>query len=134
MTKRTVLPVCFVAFALLAAAALYAHLTAAPACGSDAALRRVSEILRDQFHFDSTFVNNVRTVSGGYFSDSHECSAQVTQIRGNVSASDMPWRELRYWIAQRDAAMPPDITVKVGGGTPLAAPPPSIWKRLVRRL
>ena len=134
MTKRTVLPVCLVAFALLAAAALYAHLAAAPACNSDAALRRVSDILRDQFHFDSTFVNNVRTVSGGYFSDSLECSAQVTQIRGNVSASDMPWRELRYWIARRDAAMPSDITVKVGGGTPLAPPPPSIWQRLVRQL
>jgi hypothetical protein len=24
--------------------------------------------------------------------------------------------------------------VKVGGGTLLAAPPPSLWKRLVRRL
>ncbi len=119
-----------VAVAGVAAVAIFQHTRAAPGCDSEAALRRVSEILRDRFQYDSTFVNNVRTVSGSYFSERHECSAQVTPVRGNVSAADMPWRELHYSIAQSSASTPPNITVRVGGDTPLAPPKHSLWTRL----
>ena len=83
-----------VAFVLLGATGLYAHMRAAPGCDSGQAQRTTYQILRDKFHFDSVFMNDIRTVSGGYFSDQRECAAQVTEIRGNVNASDMPWHEL----------------------------------------
>jgi hypothetical protein len=130
LTARRTLPVALVGAVVLGAAGFYAHTRAAQACDSDQALAKVNQTLRDDFHFDSMLVNNVQTVSGNYFSDRRECSAEVTQIRGNVSASDMKWRELRYWIAQNDPSASPTITVKVGDGIPLAEPTPSLWKRL----
>jgi hypothetical protein len=129
LTVRRALPVALVGAVVLGAAGFYAHTRAAPPCDSDQALGRVYQTLRDDFHFDSMLVNNVQTVSGNYFSTQRECSAEVTQIRGNVTASDMKWRALRYWIAQ-DASASPTITVKVGDGIPLAEPTPSLWKRL----
>ena len=130
MTARGTLPVAFAAVGVLAAGGVYAMQWAAPGCDSETALRQVSEILRTQFQYDSTFVNNVRTVAGSYFSEQHECSAEVTPVRGNVSASDMPWRELHYSIVQRNASSPPDITVRVGGDIPLAPPKQTLWTRL----
>jgi hypothetical protein len=130
LTARRALPVALAAAIALAAAAVYAYSRAAQACDSDQALAKVYQTLRDDFHFDSMLVNNVQTVSGNYFSTQRECSAEVTQIRGNVTASDMKWRALRYWIAQKDASAPPTITVKVGDSTPLAEPTLSLWKRL----
>jgi hypothetical protein len=130
VTARTALSIGLVAFASLGAAGLYAHRYAAPACDSEQALGRVYEIPRDEFHFDSVLVNNITTVSGGFFSDRHECSAEVTEIRGNVNASDMPWREVRYWIVPGDKSERSAITVRLGGGVPLAEPTPSLWKRL----
>ncbi len=130
MKARRTLPVALVAAVVLAAAGAYAYTRAAPACDSDQTLGRVYQALRDQFHFDSMLVNNVQTVSGNYFSTQRECSAEVTQVRGNVSASDMKWRDLRYHIAQDDASASATITVKVGDGIPLAEPTPSLWKRL----
>ena len=130
MTARGTLPVAFVAVGVIVAGGVYAKQWAAPGCDSEAALRQVSDILRQQFQYDSTFVNNVRTVSGGYFSERRECSAEVTQVRGNISASDMPWRDLRYSIAQRDASTPPEMTLQIGGDIPLAPARQSLWIRL----
>ena len=95
---------------------------------------RVSAILRNDFHLDSLLMNNVRTVSGGYFSDSRDCSAEVTQIRGNVDASGMPWRAVRYQVVDRDKPRRPTITVELGGSVPLAAKVPSLWKRVLAYL
>ncbi len=131
VTRRTARLLGLVAFVLLGAIGLYAHIRAAPDCDSDQAQRTTYQVLRDEFHFDSVFMNDVRTVSGGYFSDRRECAAQVTEIRGNVNASDMPWHQLRYWIARNDNAARADITVKVGGAMRLAAPPLPLWQRLL---
>jgi hypothetical protein len=129
-----ILSIGFVAFASFAAAGLYAHRDAPPTCDSEQALSRVGEVMRDEYHLDSTFLNNIRTVSGGFFSDSHECSAEVTEIRGNVNASDMPWREVRYQIVRREKSEHADITVRLGGAVPLAGPSPSLWARLIAHL
>jgi hypothetical protein len=123
-----------VALALLGAVGFYAHERASPACDSEQAMDRVSAILRNDFHLDSLLMTNVRTVSGGYFSDRHDCSAEVTQIRGNVDASGMPWRAIRYRIVHPDQSQRPAITVELGGSVPLAAKRPSLWKRLLAYL
>jgi hypothetical protein len=124
----------FIACASLGALALYAHRSAHPGCDGGPTLDRVAEILRNDFHLDSIFVNDVKTVSGGFFSDSHDCSAQVTEIRGNVNASGMRWREVRYRIGYRDQSQRPIITVEMGDYVPLAGPPPSLWTRLLAYL
>ena len=125
---------CFVAFTSLGAAGLYAHRNAPPTCDSEQAWRKLSDVLRDAYHLDGMFLNNVETVSGGFFSDNHECSAEIAPIRGNVNASDMPWREIRYRIEQRDNSGRFSITVKLGGAVPLAVPSPSPWARLLAHL
>ena len=119
MNVRMTLSIGFVAFASVAAAGLYAHRDAPPTCDSEQALSKVGEVLRDEYHLDSTFLNNIQTVSGGFFSDSHECSAEVTPIRGNVNASDMPWREVQYQLEQREKPERFSITVNLGGAVPL---------------
>jgi hypothetical protein len=134
LTPRVGLRSGLVAFALLGAAGMYAHSNIPLSCDSEEALRRVTEILRDEYHLDSIFVNNVRTVSGGVFSGSHDCSAEVVEIRGNVNASDMPWRGIRYRIVRQDQPPRPAITVELGGYVPLAEPTPSLWTRLLVRL
>jgi hypothetical protein len=120
----------FAAAASFGAAALYAHGRAAPACDSEPALDRIYALLHSQLHLDSIFVNDVKALSGGYFSDNRDCSAEVTAIRGNVNASDMPWRSIRFHIVRQDGSQPPAITLNVGDQVPLAEPPPSFWSRL----
>lgn len=119
------------AVAALLGAALYAHRNAPPSCTSQDALVRVSAILRDQYHLDSVFMNDVRTVSNGFFGDTYQCSAEVTQIQGNVNASSMPWREVVYRIVYRGRFEPPAITVDLGGAVPLASPEQPFWTRLL---
>lgn len=130
MRARTILSIGVFAVASLGAATLYVHGSGPPTCDSDRAIARVYAVLRDQFHMDSMFVNNIETVSGGFFSDQHECSAEVTQIRSHVNASDMPWRAIRYWIAPTDRSGQATVTVELNGAIPLAGPPPSLWHRL----
>ena len=113
---------------------LYMHRDAPLTCDSQQALNQVSKVLRDEYHFDSTLINGVKTVSGGFFSHSHRCSAEVVQIRGTVNASDMPWREVRYQIVRLEKSVDSDITVSLGGNVPLAGPPPSLWTRLLAHL
>jgi hypothetical protein len=97
-------------------------------------LDKVDAVLRDDYHLDSIFLNNIRTLSGGLFSLSRECSAEVAEIRGNVNAADMPWRELRYRIEEHDRATDPAISVTLGGSVPLARPAPSLWETLLEYL
>src|ERR1022692_3904220 len=87
------------------AAVLYTDRDAPLTCDREQALAQVSEVLRDEYHFDSTLINGVITISGGFFSHSHQCSAEVAQIRGNVNASDMLWREVRYQIVRREKSV-----------------------------
>jgi len=132
VTVRTILT-CGVAVLALAGG-LFLRGNASPGCDSEPALHRVTDVLRDQFHLDGVFVNNVRTVSGGLFSDRRECSAEVAVIRGNVNASDMPWREIGYRIDRQATSDDPAITVTLGGDVPLAKPVPSLWERLLAYL
>jgi hypothetical protein len=131
LASRLLVSIGFAALASLGAVALYAHARAAPRCDSELALNRVSDILRTEFQLDSVFLNDIRTVSGGWFSVRRECAAQITEIKGNVSASNLPWQDLRYSIAPGPMAEHADIEVKLGGGVPLAAKQKSLWKRLV---
>ena len=134
MTVRTILLIGLAVSGSAEAVALYIHRNAPLTCDSEQALDRVSKVLRDEYHLDSTLINGVRTISGGFFSDSHECAAEVTQIRGNVNASDMPWREVRYEIVRREKSAPSDITVSLGGAVPLARPTPTLLTRLLAHL
>jgi hypothetical protein len=128
------LTVGFVAVASLGAAALYMHRKASPSCTSVQALDRVSEILRDDFHLDTVLMNNITTVSGGFFSGSNDCSAEITAIRGSVDASALPWQQLQYRIVHQDKRQGFEVTVELGGRVPLAQPGPSFWERLRARL
>jgi hypothetical protein len=131
LASRLFVSIGFVVLASLATAALFAHSRAAPTCDSEQALNRVSDILRAESHLDSVFLNDIKNVSGGWFSTRRECAAQITEIRGNVSASNLPWRDLRYSIAPGTMAERADIEVKLGSGVALAGRRKSLWKRLL---
>ncbi len=131
LASRWFVSIGFAVLASLAAAALFAHSRAAPTCDNEQALNRVSDILRAEFHLDSVFLNNIRNVSGGWFSTRRECTAQVTEIQGNVSASNLPWRDLRYSITPGTTAERADIEVKLGNGVALAGRRKSLWQRLL---
>jgi hypothetical protein len=134
LVVRSLLSIGVAACALLAAVGLYADRYAAPGCNSEAALHRVYEILRDQFHLDSIFLNGVTTESGELFSNHRDCSGEVAQIRGGVSMTDMPWREIRYRIVLQDTSQPPVVTVELRGPVPMAPPEPSFWERFLNYL
>jgi hypothetical protein len=130
---RTALVLGLVVGVSVAAAGAYVYSAAAPTCGSDWTLDRVSDDLRANSHFDSVLMNGIKTESGGYLSGTQDCSAQVTEIRGNTSASDMTWRAVRYQVVRR----PNDdhaVTVELGLEMPLAPPAPSFWQRLLADL
>ena len=118
---------------LVGAGVLYAHRNAPPSCRDRDVITRVSDILHDQFHLDSIFLNDVTTVSDGFFGDSYECWAQVAEIKGNLNAGNMPWRAVAYRIVSRGRDAEPTITVELRGTVPLA-PPQTFWARLMGRL
>jgi hypothetical protein len=130
LTGRRALFVIAAAALLAGAGALYAHDQAAPGCDSEAAQSRLSKILSAQFHVDGIFINNVTTTAGNWFSRRQACSAEIVSIRGNVDASDMPWRAVIYQIERPAAAQPFTLTAQLGGSVPLAEPAPSLWSRL----
>ncbi len=129
LTTRVLLSIGFVAFSL-GAATLYVHRNAPPTCTSDWTLDRVSEILRDNFHLDSIIVYHIQTVSGGFSSNTHDCAAEVAEIRADENASDMTWREIRYRIVHQDESRSSTVTVELGDRVPLAPQSPSLWARL----
>jgi hypothetical protein len=130
LTRRKVRSIAIAAFALLGVVGLYAYHTAAPGCGSEPALHRVQEVLRDEFHVNGVLINDIHTMSGGFLSNRRECSAQITEIRGNITAAEMPWREIRYSVAPGDKSDSAVVTVELGGDLPLAEPHRSLWDRL----
>jgi len=134
LIPRMVVPIGFAILASVGTVGLYARWNSLPTCDSEQAMNRVDEVLRDEYHLDSIFVNDIQTVSGEFFGDRRECSAEVTPIRGNMNASDMPWQEVRYQIERRAESEILAITIKLGGAVPLAGPPPSLWARLRARL
>ncbi len=134
LSRWMVLTLCPVVCLALASAGLYEYRGTSPSCDDRRTLDKVDAVLRDDYHLDSIFLNNIRTLSGGLFSLSRECSAEVAEIRGNVNAADMPWRELRYRIEEHDRATDPAISVTLGGSVPLARPAPSLWETLLEYL
>jgi hypothetical protein len=134
MARLTARWIGFIVLASLGAAGLDGFLHRAPGCASDAAMRQVSIILRDQFHFDSVLVNDATGTSGSYFDARRECSAQVAQIRGDVAASDMRWRAIHYWVASGEQSERPDVRLELGEAVPLAAPLATLWQRLLGQL
>jgi hypothetical protein len=134
LKARIVLAGGLASVALLGAAGFYAARDAAPACDSEPALHAVTDILRDRFQLDGIFLNNIGTVSGGFFGGRRECSAEVASIRGNVNASDMTWRSIQYQIDQPGKSERPIFSVQLGGDVPLAKQTPSFWERLLAHL
>src|ERR1035441_8411151 len=132
LTARMALSISVVAFASLGSVVLYLHGGAAPTCDSELAKRSVYKALRDDFHLSGILLNNVGTVSGGFFSDSHDCSAEVAEIKGNVNMGDMPWREIRYRIVLHGKS--PVVAVEMGGHVPFAPSAPSLCTRLLAYL
>ena len=110
----------------------YFYFAAAPSCDSDKVQARTSDLLRSQFSLDSVFFNNIQEVSGNIFSifsDRRECTAQVTQIKGNTSPTSMSWRQLRYSIAPGTDPELPDIKIDLGPSGPFVPPPLTLWQR-----
>ena len=120
---------------LFAAAAIvavggYFYFAAAPSCDSNLAQGRTSDLLRSQLNLESVFFNNIQEISGNIFSDRRECTAQVTQIKGNTSPTAMSWRQLRYSIAPGTEPDLPDIKVDLGPSGPYVPPPSTVWERV----
>jgi hypothetical protein len=132
--KRMALPIGAVAVVSLGAAALYARGNAPPDCGSERALDSVSAILRDGLHLDGVYMTNIRTLSGGMFSDRRDCVADIAQIRGGENASGMPWQEIRYRIVRQGKSRTPVITAELGDPVPPPQPQPSLWRRILTYL
>ncbi len=131
LTVRMALSIGCAVVAALGGVALYAHGGAAPACGSDQAQGQVYRVLRDQFHLESVFLHDFTTLSGGYFSAARDCTAEIAEIRGNVDAADLPWRQIRYRVVHSDSSERPVVTVDLGGPTPFVPPPvQTLWTRL----
>jgi hypothetical protein len=123
-----------VVLVLLGIGTLFVRRLAPPGCGDGRALDRVSSILRGEDHLGGVFVNDVETVSGWYLSARHDCSAEVAEIRGNINASGMVWRQIHYRVVQQDDAEHPAVTVALGDAVPLAPRVPSLWKRVLAAL
>ena len=108
----------------------YFYFAAAPSCDSNQVQGRASELLRGQFNMDSIFFNNIQEVSGNIFSDRRECTAQITQIKGNTSPTAMSWRQLRYTIAPGTEPELPDIKLELGTSGPFVPQPLTLWERI----
>lgn len=132
VTVRMALTISCVAVAVLGSAALYAHRAAAPACDSDQVQGEVFRVLRDQFHLEGVFLHDFRTMSGGFFSDSRDCVAEVAEIKGNVNAADMRWRQVHYRIGRPASSETFAVTVDLGAAVPFVPPSKqTLWARLL---
>lgn len=114
----------------LAGAGAYGLVHRAPGCESDWTLQRTYATLRDKFQLSSIYINNVENVDGGYFAAQRDCSAQVAEIRGNVSLADTQWRALSYSISSSSGPANPGISVQLGDRQPYIKPPPTLLGRL----
>jgi hypothetical protein len=116
--------------AALGAEAWQMHAKSAAACTSVEALDKLHRVLRARYGLDSTFINDVKTASGGFFATRQHCTAQIAEIRDNVNAEDMAWRALDYVIVRDGASSGSVVTAELGGPMKLNVPPPSFWRVL----
>lgn len=132
MTLRSTITTALIAVAVIGGGTVwYLHRGTPPGCTSEAALNRVYDVLHKTYQLDSIYLNNIRPVSGGYFSDHHACSAEVATIRGNQKVEDLPWHAVRFTIAPQDGDTGPAVAVTLGGPTPFVRQKPSFWERLL---
>jgi len=134
VSSRTIKSIGLVtAVVAIVALGVYAYTAAAPACDSNEVLSRTTDMLRSQFNLDSVFINNIQVVSGNIFSDRRECTAQVTQIKNNISPTAMTWRQLRYWITPGVDPELADIKLALGTDEPYVEPPLTLRERIFGR-
>lgn len=133
VSSRSIRSTGLVAVVAIVAVGAYAYSAAAPACDSDRVLNSTTDMLRSQFNLDSVFINNIQELSGNIFSHRRECTAQVTQIKGNISPTAMTWRQLRYWIMPGIGPGISDIKLDLGADEPYVAPPLTLHERIFGR-
>ena len=113
------------------AAAWYMRLDTPPSCTSEPTLNEVSAVLHDRYQLDSIFLNDIRTVRGGWFSRNFECSAEEASIQGNQNIADLPWRGVHYSVMHLDGAPDFAVVAEVDGPTPFVRQRLSFWQRLL---
>ena len=132
MTGRKILLLACAVAAVLGGLAWQAHRSAAPACDSDQAQGEVYRVLHAQFHLEGVFLHDFSTTSGGYFSATRACAAAIAEIRGNVDAADLRWRQVHYRVTHSEDSEDPIVTVDLGGATVFnQAPEQTLWTRLL---
>jgi hypothetical protein len=109
---------------------LYAHRNAPPACGSAPTLDRVTAALRAQSQLTSIVISDVRTLSSGFFGSRYECSADVAEIRSDVTANNMHWHEIKYSSVRPGKSPLTVVSVTIGPEIPLPPQILSWWDRL----
>ena len=131
MTTRTALAILGIVVAGLGGVAFYAHGIAAPACDSDGAQEAVYHALHEQFQLAGIYLHDFTPLSGGYFSASRACMAEVAEIRGNVDAADLKWRQVRYRVTHSDTSESPAVSVELGDATAFVpTSEQTFWTRL----
>ncbi len=128
MSKSFIILITLAGAAVIGGAMLYEKANAAPSCNSAVVQAGLSEALK-AFHLSSIALNDAKTVSGGVFSDKHECSADAAEIRSGVDAADMHWMRVLYAVTNGALPDKPIVTAQLAGDVPLA-PERSVWQRL----
>lgn len=102
-----------------------------PSCTSEEALNGAYAALHDRYQLDSIFLNNIRTIDGGWFSRQFECSAEVATIRGNEDLVRLQWRSVHYTVMHVEGVPNFAVLADLGGPTPFVRKKPSFWERLI---
>jgi hypothetical protein len=117
---------------LLVGVRLYASQYAAPACDADQTQAAVARVLHSQFHLEGIYLHDFNKVSGSYVSPTRDCAAEVAEIRGNISVSDLNWRPIHYRVARSSASDNPTVSVDLGGATPFVlSEEKSLWAKFL---
>ena len=109
------------------------YLRSAATCGSNEALGKLAAILRDRYHLDSIFFNDVETITEWPLATSNACTAQIAHIEGNADVANLPWRSVSYTIVRDPATGESVVTAELGGPVPMSTAR-SLWDRLLARL
>ena len=109
---------------------LYAHRNAPPACNSAPTLDRVTNALRAQSQLTSIVISDVRTLSNGFFGNRYDCSADVAEVRSDVTANNMHWHQIQYSSTRPGRSPLTVVSVTIGPEIPLPPQTQSWWERL----
>lgn len=131
MTRRRILMLCLIVVAALGVATWVLRRDTPPSCSSEPVLNATYAALHDRYQLNSIFLNDIRTVHGGWFSHRFECEAEVTTIRGNQDLADMPWRSVHYSVLHINGVPDFAVEAELGGPTPFVRQKPSWWQELI---